>query len=190
MSARCAWVGDDPLHRTYHDREWGVPSRDDRHLFEMLVLETFQAGLSWLTVLRKREAFRAALAGFDPERVATYGEAELAALLQERGIIRNRAKLEATVTNARCFLALQERCGTFAGHLWAFVGGAPVVGAWREAAQVPARTPLSQSISRDLKRRGFRFVGPVVAYSYLQACGLVMDHTTDCFRYAELASGR
>ncbi len=181
---------DDPLYLAYHDHEWGAPIREDRALFELLTLETFQAGLSWLVVLRKRAAFRAAFADFEIEAVAGYGERELSALLQNPGIIRNRAKLEAAIHNAQAVLAVQEQSGSFSAYAWSFVGGEPLVNHWRDASEVPARTPLAEAFSKDLKRRGFRFVGPTVVYAYLQACGMVMDHTTGCFRYPELASGR
>lgn len=185
--ARCAWVTDDPLYRRYHDLEWGVPVHDDRLLFEFLTLETFQAGLSWLTVLRKREAFREALSGFHAERVAAYGETKLAELLANPGIIRNRAKLRAAVQNAQAFLAVQEAFGSFDAYSWRFVGGAPKVNRWARAAEVPAVTKEAEAFSRDLKARGFSFVGPTVIYAHMQAVGMVMDHTTDCFRHAELA---
>ena len=186
MKTRCAWVTSDPLYRNYHDLEWGVPLHDDRKLFELLVLETFQAGLSWLTVLKKRENFRDALSGFDTEQIAPYDETALAALLNNPGIIRNHAKLQATVENARAFLDVQASFGSFAQYAWGFVGGEPVVNRWERAAEVPATTPLAASFSKDLKRRGFKFVGPIVVYAFMQASGMVMDHTTDCFRHGEL----
>ena len=176
----------DPLYIDYHDREWGVPLYDDSKLFELLVLETFQAGLSWSTVLKKRENFRAALDGFDTEKIARYDEAALRTLMNNPGIIRNRLKLRATVDNARAFLNVQETYGSFACYAWDFVDGEPVVHTWESAAEVLATTPLSSRFSTDLKQCGFKFVGPTVVYAYMQASGLVMDHTTDCFRHGEL----
>ena len=184
--SRCAWVTSDPLYLDYHDAEWGVPLRDDAKLFELLVLETFQAGLSWLTVLKKRENFRAALSGFDAEKLARYGENELQVLMNDPGIIRNRLKLRSTVANARAFLEVQASFGSFAAYTWSFVSGEPIINTWASAAEVPATTPLASRVSADLKRRGFGFVGPTVVYAFMQASGLVMDHTTDCFRYSEL----
>ncbi|MEJ2033395.1 MAG: DNA-3-methyladenine glycosylase I [Deltaproteobacteria bacterium] len=184
---RCAWVGSDPLYRDYHDREWGVPVFDDRRLFEFLILEGAQAGLSWLTILRKRENYRAAFANFDPERVARFGEAEQAALLANPGIVRNRLKVAAAITNARAFIAVRDEFGSFAGYLWRFVDGAPIQNAWKRISEVPATTPVSEAMSRDLKKRGFRFVGSTICYAHMQAVGMVNDHTTDCFRWRELA---
>jgi len=183
---RCGWVTDDPLYLRYHDEEWGVPVRDDRLLFEFLVLETFQAGLSWLTILRKREAFRRAFAGFDPEKVARFGERQVARLMGDRSIVRNRRKIEAAVANARAFLAVREAEGSFAEWIWSFVDGTPIVNRWRRDEDVPAETPLSRAISRELRARGFRFVGPVVVYAHMQATGMVMDHVVPCFRHGEL----
>lgn len=184
---RCPWPGSDPLYLAYHDREWGVPVRDDRTLFEFLVLEGAQAGLSWLTILRKREGYRRAFAGFDAEAVARFGERDVERLLQDASIVRNRRKVEAAVRNARLFLEVQEERGSFAGYLWDFVDGAPRVNRWREMAEVPAVTPLAETLSRDLKRRGFAFVGPTVMYAHMQATGMVNDHLVDCFRWKELA---
>ncbi len=183
---RCGWVTDDPLYLRYHDEEWGVPVRDDRLLFEFLVLETFQAGLSWLTILRKREAFRRAFAGFDPEKVARFGERQVARLMGDRSIVRNRRKIEAAIANARAFLAVREAEGSFADWMWSFVEGRPIVNRWRRDEDVPAETPLSRAISRELRARGFRFVGPVVVYAHMQATGMVMDHVVPCFRHGEL----
>ncbi len=183
---RCAWAGNDPRMRRYHDQEWGVPVHDDRHWFEMLVLESFQAGLSWRTILHKRDAFRDAFAGFDPVRVARFTEADVSRLLADPGIVRNSAKVRATVSNAQAFLRVQEAFGSFDAFAWEAVGGAPVVGRRKTQADVPAVTEASATLARDLKRRGFRFVGPTVAYAFMQATGLVNDHTLDCFRYAEL----
>ena len=184
---RCSWVTHDDVYVRYHDEEWGVPVHDDRRLFEFLVLETFQAGLSWLTVLRKRENFRRAFDGFDPERVARYGPERTEILMSDAGIIRNRAKIEATVANAAAFLRVQEEEGGFAAYSWRFVGGSPRVNRWHRDAEVPASSPESIALASDLRRRGFRFVGPTVAYAHMQATGMVMDHAVDCFRHAELA---
>ena len=183
---RCIWAGGDPLYREYHDREWGVPVHDDRLLFEFLTLEGAQAGLSWITILKKRAAYRQAFAGFHPETVAGFGETELQQLLGNAGIVRNRLKLASTVDNARAFLALQQEFGSFDGYLWRFVDGAPLQNAWRNHAEVPAVTALSDALSRDLKRRGFRFVGSTICYAFMQAVGMVNDHTVDCFRWREL----
>ena len=185
---RCAWCGADPLYRAYHDQEWGVPSRDETHLFEMLTLEGAQAGLSWLTVLRKREGYRSAFAGFDPERIARFDEADVARLLADPGIIRNRLKVESTLTNARALLALRERGQTLSGLLWGFVDGSPRQNAWSSLSQVPSSTPESDRMSRELKRLGFKFVGTTICYALMQAVGLVNDHTLDCFRHRELVS--
>jgi DNA-3-methyladenine glycosylase I len=181
---RCGWCGTDPLYVAYHDLEWGVPAHDDRRLFEMLVLEGAQAGLSWSTILRKREAYRRAFAGFDPGAVAGFGPERLDALLQDPGIVRNRLKLAAAVANARAFLAVQERFGSFDAYLWRFVGGAPKVNAWTTRAEVPSVSPEAQALSRDLLARGFKFVGPTIMYAYMQAVGLVDDHVADCWRRA------
>ena len=172
----------------YHDEEWGVPSRDDRHLFELLTLEGAQAGLSWSTILRKREGYRRAFAGFDPVAVARFSAADVERLLQDPGIVRNRLKVESTVVNAGRVLELQAESGSFAAYLWDFVGGEPVVGGFRTMADLPAETPLSKALSKDLKRRGFRFVGPTVCYAFMQTVGLVNDHTVDCYRFRELAA--
>ncbi len=172
----------------YHDEEWGTPSHDDRHLFELLTLEGAQAGLSWSTILRKRDGYRRAFAGFDPDRVARCTPADVERLLQDPGIVRNRLKVESTVVNAARVLEVQEALGSFDAYVWAFVGGKPVVGRWRTFSELPAETELSQMLSKDLKRRGFRFVGPTVCYAFMQAVGLVNDHTVDCFRFRELAT--
>ncbi len=174
----------------YHDREWGVPSFDDRHLFEMLILEGAQAGLSWSTILAKRERYREVFADFEPARVARFSEARQERLLQDPGIVRNRAKVSATVDNARAFLVLQREEGSFARWLWGFVDFAPVQGRWRSHREVPAETDLSRAVSRELKRRGFRFVGPTIVQAYLQAAGLVNDHERSCFRHAVVARRR
>ena len=185
MPKRCDWVpAGDPLYTAYHDEEWGVPSRDDRHLYEMLVLEGAQAGLSWSTILRKREGYRRAFAGFDAERVARFGPKDVERLMADAGIVRNRLKIESAIANARAALEVRAEVGSLADYLWGFVGGAPVQNAWVTIAEVPAETPESTAMSRDLKRRGFRFVGPTVCYAFMQATGLVNDHTVDCDRYA------
>lgn len=183
---RCEWCGDDPLYVGYHDTEWGVASRDDRHLFEMLILEGAQAGLAWITVLRKREGYRRAFAGFDPVRVARFGAADEARLRDDPGIIRNRLKIAAAVRNARAWLTLVEERGTFADYLWDFVDGRPITNRFRTLHEIPASTPLSDRVSKDLKRRGFGFVGSTSIYAYLQSVGVVNDHVLDCFRHAEI----
>lgn len=184
---RCAWAGiGDPLYGDYHDTEWGVPLRDDRRLFELLILEGAQAGLAWITILRKREGYRSAFDGFDPVRVASYDETDVARLLADPGIVRNRAKVRAAIQNAQAYLRLTDDAGTFAEWLLSFVDGAPIQNAWRSMTEVPAETPLSQSLSRELRRRGFAFVGPTIVYAYMQSAGLVNDHVVSCFRHAEL----
>lgn len=186
---RCAWVaaGKFPEYQQYHDQEWGVPVHDDRTHFEFLVLESAQAGLSWATVLRKREGYRAAFAGFDPETVAQFDEAKLEELLQNSGIIRNRAKIKAAINNARQFLTVQQEWGSFDTYIWSFVAGKPIINHWKTRQEVPATSAVSDALAKDLKQRGFKFLGTTVVYAHLQACGLVMDHTTDCYRYASLA---
>jgi DNA-3-methyladenine glycosylase I len=181
---RCAWVSDDPLYRSYHDREWGVPERDDRALFEKLILDGFQAGLSWITILRKRERFREAFDGFDPGKIARYRAAKIRALLADPGIVRNRQKVEATVGNARAYLALREELGSFSDFLWGFTGGTTLVNAPRRVTEIPPLSPESQAMSKALTERGFRFVGPTICYAFMQAVGMVDDHTRDCFRYS------
>lgn len=183
---RCAWAGSDPLYQDYHDLEWGVPVHDDRLLFEFLILEGAQAGLSWITILRKRAAYRAAFAGFDPETVAAFDDAKVAELLQNPGIVRNRLKVASAITNARAFLAVQEEFGSFDAYLWRFVDNRPLLNAWKTIREIPASTPLSDALSRDLKQRGFRFVGSTICYAHMQAVGMVNDHTVDCFRWREL----
>jgi DNA-3-methyladenine glycosylase I len=170
----------------YHDEEWGVPSHDDRHLFELLTLEGAQAGLSWSTILRKREGYRAAFAGFDPAAVARFTARDVERLLGDPGIVRNRGKVESTITNAARVLEVQDERGSLDAYLWEFVDGAPVRNRWRTLGELPAETPLSRELSKDLKRRGFRFVGPTTVYAFMQAVGMVADHTVDCFRFAEL----
>ncbi|MBV9881382.1 MAG: DNA-3-methyladenine glycosylase I [Sphingomonadaceae bacterium] len=183
MTIRCAWAGADPLMQAYHDSEWGVPERDPRMLWETLMLEGFQAGLSWSVILRKREAFRAAFAGFDPQAVARFGEADVVRLLADPGIVRARAKIEATIQGARIWCGMMARGEDFAAFCWAFTGGAPLIG---DGRNVPARTALSETISVELKRRGFKFVGPTIVYAWMQAVGLVNDHAWDCFRRGEV----
>ena len=182
---RCHWARD-PLDVEYHDREWGVPVRDDRVLFEFLILEGAQAGLSWSTILRKRAAYRRAFAAFDPRRVARFGPRDVRRLLADAGIVRNRAKVDATIGNARAFLAVQAEHGSFAEYLWRFVGGRPLQNRWRLSRAVPAETEVSRALSDDLRRRGFRFVGPTICYAFMQASGMVNDHLTSCFRHREV----
>ncbi len=183
---RCSWVGDDPLYLEYHDREWGVPVHDDRRLFEMLILEGAQAGLSWITVLKKRENYRRAFDQFDAGKIARYGARKKRALLNDAGIIRNRLKIDATIGNARAFLGVVDEYGNFSDYLWAFVDGRPVVNRWRRLSQVPASTENSDALSKALKSRGFKFVGTTICYAFMQAVGMVNDHVTTCFRYAEI----
>ena len=184
---RCFWVPpDEPLYTAYHDEEWGVPVRDDRKLFEMLILEGAQAGLSWITVLRRRESYRRAFDGFDPEKIAKYGPDRIAKLLADEGIIRNRAKVEATVANAQGFLRLRDEPGGFSGFLWQFVGGSPLRNRRKERSDVPAETAESKAMSKELKKRGFTFVGPTICYAFMQAVGMVNDHQVSCFRHREL----
>jgi DNA-3-methyladenine glycosylase I len=187
MENRCAWTGSDPLLIDYHDREWGVPVHDDRTLFEFLVLEGAQAGLSWLTVLRKRENYRQAFENFDPVKVANFSQDKISELLSNSGIIRNRLKIESAIGNARAFLAVQDEFSSFDAYVWQFVGGKPRQNAWRSLAEIPARTAESDLLSKDLVKRGFKFVGSTICYAHMQATGMVNDHTVDCFRYAELA---
>jgi len=186
---RCAWVSADPLYRAYHDREWGVPLRDDRGLFELLILEGAQAGLSWITILRKRAAYRRAFDGFDAAKIACYGDADTSRLLADAGIVRNRLKIAATINNARAYPALAKVDGDFTTFLWSFVAGRVKHNRWPDLARVPASTPESEAMSRALKRRGFRFVGPTICYALMQAAGMANDHTIDCFRHSELADG-
>ena len=185
---RCNWCGDDPLYVAYHDEEWGVPVYDDRALFEFLILEGAQAGLSWSTILKKREGYRAAFEGFDPEVVARYDERKTAELLADAGIVRNRLKVASAVSNARAFLEVQVEHGSFSDYIWGFVDGAPIQNHWPTLAEIPAKTPLAETISKDLKKRGFRFVGPTIVYAHMQATGMVNDHVVDCFRYPEIVA--
>ena len=183
---RCGWPGNDPLYCAYHDEEWGVPLHDDRALFEFLILEGAQAGLSWITILKKRENYRAAFDHFDAGRIARYGADKIESLLQNPGIVRNRLKVQATVTNAQKFLAVQEEFGSFDAFIWQFVGGKPKQNRWRSLAEIPASTLESDAMSKELKRRGFKFVGSTICYAHMQATGMVNDHTVDCFRYSEV----
>ena len=188
--ARCGWVGEDPLSIAYHDREWGTPQHDDRVLFEFVLLEGAQTGLSWMTILRKRENYRRAFAGFDPVKVARFDARRRAALMRDAGIVRNRQKIEATVGNARLVLGVQQEFGSLAEYLWQFVGGKPIQNAWTAGAQVPAETAESRAMSKTLVKRGFRFVGPTICYAFMQATGMVNDHITTCFRYPRRRSQR
>ncbi|HUD72225.1 MAG TPA: DNA-3-methyladenine glycosylase I [Dongiaceae bacterium] len=183
---RCWWAGNDPLYVAYHDHEWGVPVHDDRTLFEFLVLEGAQAGLAWITILRKRENYRRAFAGFDPARVARFDRRRVEALLKDASIVRNRAKVESAVGNARAFLKVQEEFGSFDAYVWRFTGGLQKQNAWKSKRHIPVSTPEAIALSRDLKERGFRFVGPTICYSHMQATGMVNDHVVDCFRWPEL----
>ncbi|MCB2194127.1 MAG: DNA-3-methyladenine glycosylase I [Deltaproteobacteria bacterium] len=187
---RCPWCGEDPLYRDYHDREWGVPLHDDRRLFEMLLLESFQAGLSWLTILKKRENFRAAFDGFDPEKVAAYGTEKIEALMSDAGIIRNRRKIEAAVKNAKVYLELQKEFGSFDRYLWGWMNHQPRQHAFGDLSEIPAQDEISRAISKDLKKRGMAFVGPVTVYAHMQSVGMVNDHITECFRHGQLANGQ
>jgi len=180
---RCPWCGSDPLYMAYHDHEWGVPLHDEQRLFEMLTLEGAQAGLSWLTILRKREGYRTAFAGFDPQLVAGFGDADAARLLADPGIVRNRLKIASTISNARAVLEVQARYGSLDAFLWGFVDGSPIRNSWRSMAEIPSSTPLSDAMSREMKRHGFRFVGTTICYAHMQATGMVNDHLTGCFRY-------
>ena len=183
---RCPWVGEDPLYIEYHDTEWGLPLHDDLRLFEMLILEGAQAGLSWITILRKREAYCKAFDGFDPTVVVRYDETKIAELLNDPGIVRNQLKIRAAVTNAQAYLSVQDEFGSFDKYIWDFVDGQPIINRWEPGDSLPAETPLSQAISKDLKARGFKFVGPTIMYAHMQATGMVNDHRTDCFRYHEV----
>jgi DNA-3-methyladenine glycosylase I len=184
--ARCAWCGEDAVYVAYHDEEWGVPERDGRALFEKLLLDGFQAGLSWITILRKREAFRRAFDNFDPEKMARYDAVKRAALMRDAGIVRNRSKIEASVTNARAYIEMGGSVA-FAEYMWNFVDGRPVQNRFRSLKQVPAATPLAERVSKDLKKRGFRFCGPTIVYAFMQACGLVNDHLVSCHRHGPLS---
>ena len=183
---RCAWAGNDLLYQKYHDKEWGVPLHSDKKLFEFLILEGMQAGLSWITVLKKREAFRKAFDGFDFNKVAGYKKPKIKSLLNNPDIIRNRLKINAAVTNAQAFIQIRKEFGTFNKYIWGFVDHRPLQNSWKSMKQLPAKTELAETISKDLKKRGFSFVGPIIVYSHMQATGMVNDHTADCFRYREV----
>ena len=183
---RCGWCGQDPLYVGYHDDEWGVPVFDERTLFEFLILEGAQAGLSWSTILRKRESYRRAFDNFDAATVARYDGPKIAELLTDPGIVRNQLKIGAAVTNAQAFLRVQDQWGSFSEYIWSFVEGRPIQNSWRQLSEIPATTPLAETISKDLKTRGFRFVGPTIVYAHMQATGMVNDHLVTCFRYPEI----
>ena len=183
---RCDWCIGNPLYEQYHDEEWGVPVYDENKLFEFLILETFQAGLSWITVLRKRENFRAAFDNFDYKKVAKYNQDKIDTLLEDAGIIRNRLKIKATITNAQAFMAIQDEFGSFSEYIWKFTDGKPIQNTFKSMSDIPANTSLSSTISKDLKKRGFKFVGTTVIYAHMQATGMVNDHIVDCFRYKEV----
>ncbi len=185
---RCAWAGTDNLYRQYHDTEWGVPLYDDQRLFEFLILEGAQAGLSWITILRKRENYRAAFDNFDAARIASYDTDKIESLLQNAGIVRNRLKVQSTITNAQQFLRIQQEFGSFSRFIWQFVGGKPIQNHWINFSEVPSRSAESDAMSRELKRRGFKFIGTTICYAYMQATGMVNDHTRDCFRYNDICS--
>ena len=178
---RCVWAGEDELYQRYHDEEWGIPVHDDRKLFEMLMLEGAQAGLSWITILRKRENYRKAFDGFDIDKITGYDEKKLEELRQDAGIVRNRLKIQAVVTNAKAFKVIQEEYGSFDEFIWAYVDGEPIRNEWSDISQLPAQTKLSDTISKELKKRGFKFVGSTIIYAFMQAIGMINDHTTDCF---------
>ena len=186
MKKRCAWCGEDPLYVAYHDEEWGVPVRDDERMFEFLILETFQAGLSWITILKKRENFRKAFDDFDYHKIAGYSQKKIDSLLQDAGIIRNRLKIHATIGNAQAYIKIQEEFGSFCDYIWGFVDGKPIQNSAKTMKDVPANTALSDTLSKDLKKRGFKFVGSTVVYAHMQATGMVNDHVTDCFRFSEV----
>jgi DNA-3-methyladenine glycosylase I len=190
MKSRCKWAGPEQIYLDYHDYEWGVPVYDDRTLFEFLILEGAQAGLSWITILKKRENYRRAFDNFDPSKIANYDEKKIEELLQDPGIIRNRRKIEGAIDNARAFLKVQEEFGSFSQYIWGFVGGKPRVNHWTSHGEIPAQTSESQAMSRDLRKRGFKFVGPTICYAFMQAVGMVNDHTVDCFRYEEINTGK
>lgn len=186
MKNRCSWCGEDPLYVAYHDEEWGVPLKDDHALFEFLILETFQAGLSWITVLRKRENFRKAFDNFDYKKIAKYTQEKIDSLLRDAGIIRNKLKVHATITNAQAFMEVQKEFGSFSDYIWGFVDGKPIKNKTKDLSETPVNTTLSDTISTDLKERGFKFVGSTVIYAHMQATGMVNDHVMDCFRYNEV----
>ena len=190
MKKRCAWILDDPLMAEYHDSEWGVPVHDDQRLFEHLVLGGAQAGLSWSTILKKRDNYRRAFDGFDPVKVAGYGKRKVAQLLSDPGIVRNRLKVESAVANAKAVLAVREESGSFDSYIWSFVGGRPIVNRWKAISEIPVASPEAHRMSEDLKARGFRFVGPTICYAFMQSVGMVNDHTVDCHRHREISGSR
>jgi len=183
---RCEWVPDNPLYRKYHDKEWGVPVHDNRRLFEFLILEGMQAGLSWSTILNKRENFRAAFDNFEARKIAEYDDKKIEELISNKGIIRNRRKIEAAIKNARAFLNITKEFGSFDSYIWQFVGGEPKKNSWKSVKDIPAKTSESEAMSKDLSRRGFKFIGPTICYAFMQAVGVVNDHTVDCFRYNQI----
>ena len=189
MLTRCAWSGSDDLYLAYHDKEWGIPEFDDRKLFEMLILEGAQAGLSWITVLKKRENYRNLLDGFDVQKIISYDDIKVQELLNNEGIIRNRLKIASVITNARAFIEIQSEFGSFNKYIWSFVDGKPKINEWKSLGDLPANTPESDVMSKDLKKRGFKFVGTTICYAFMQAVGMVNDHTMDCFRYREIIAG-
>ncbi len=189
MKRRCKWAGPEQIYLDYHDYEWGVPVYDDCILFEFLILEGAQAGLSWITILKKRENYRRAFDNFDPSKIANYDARKIEELLQDPGIIRNRRKIEGAIANARAFLKVQEEFGSFSQYIWGFIGGKPRVNHWTSHGEIPAQTSESQAMSRDLRKRGFKFVGPTICYAFMQAVGMVNDHTVDCFRHEEINRG-
>jgi DNA-3-methyladenine glycosylase I len=186
MKIRCTWAGTDPIYIKYHDTEWGIPLHDDRKLFEFLVLDGFQAGLSWITILKKRSNYRKAFDQFDPEKIAGYNLHKVKALLSDKGIVRNKLKIEAALQNANAFLVVQKEFGSFNDYIWQFTGGKTIKNAWKTLAEIPAQTSVSASMSKDLKKRGFKFVGPKICYAFMQAAGMVNDHVVDCFRYHQV----
>ncbi len=185
MENRCSWTGDNQTYIDYHDNEWGVPVHDDRLHFEFIILEGAQAGLSWITILKRRENYREVFDNFDPEKVALYDDEKIQALLSNKGIIRNKRKVESSIVNAKAFLEIQEEFGSFDKYIWQFVGGKTIKNSWENISEAPAKTPESEAMSKDLKKRGFKFVGPTICYAYMQAAGMVNDHVVDCFRYEE-----
>lgn len=186
MIRRCSWPGADEIYIDYHDKEWGVPVHDDRKHFEFIILDGAQAGLSWITILKKRKNYREAFDNFDPEKVAKYDEKKIKELMQNKGIVRNKRKIEAAVYNAKAFLEIQREFGSFDKYIWQFVGGKTIKNSWKSEAEIPTKTPESEAMSKDLKKRGFKFVGPTICYAYMQAAGMVNDHIVDCFRYNEV----
>jgi DNA-3-methyladenine glycosylase I len=188
MKTRCAWAGDDALYQSYHDEEWGVPLHDDQKLFEFLILEGAQAGLSWITILKKRENYRAAFDDFDPQIVAKYDEAKIKELLSNPGIVRNKLKVRSAVSNAQLFLDIQREFGSFDAYIWGFTGGKTKINQWKSLSELPTKTPEAEAMSKDLKTSGFKFIGPTICYAFMQTIGMVNDHTVDCFRYKEVLS--